>query len=78
LYDSHNKNQTQNMWKNLSTVTTQFVTKERLKYSTHMLNVFESHVTNYINKVFSYVPTLKYMCHFRMSSKKLNPIVGKT
>jgi hypothetical protein len=47
------------MWENIFIVTIQFATKEQLKDLTHMLNNFESHVTNHIKNVFSYVLTLK-------------------
>jgi hypothetical protein len=39
------------MWENLYIITIQFVIKEQQKYSTH-INVFEFHVTNYINRIF--------------------------
>ncbi len=51
-----------------NSITTQFATKEKLNFF-----FFESHVINYIYKgLLFYVLTLKYMCHFEMSSKNFN------
>jgi len=45
---------------------------EQLKYLTHMLCLWISFYKLYKKGLFSYVLTLKYMCHFGMSFKKLN------
>jgi len=72
LYDLHNEVQTQSMWENLYVVVTLFVTKKKLQDLTQYMICFwiPCHKL-YKEGVFSYVLTLKYTCHFGMSSKKL-------
>ncbi len=65
------------MWENIFVVATQFVTKNQLENLTHMICLWIPCHKLYKECVFSYVFTLKYTCHFEMSSKKLN-LKGKT
>jgi len=53
-------------------VATQFVTNELLKDLTYMFCFQITYYKLYKEGLFSYVPTLKYMCHFGMNFKKLN------
>ncbi len=54
-------------------VAIQFATNEQLKDLTHMLCFQIPCYKLYEEGLFSYVLTLKYMCHFGMSLKKFNP-----
>ncbi len=53
-------------------IATQFASNEHLKDLTHMLSLRTSCYKLYKEGLFSYVPKLKYMCHFEMSLKKLD------
>jgi hypothetical protein len=53
-------------------VATQFATKKQLKDLTHMPCLGIPCHKLYKKGLFSYVFTLKYTCHFGMSSKKFN------
>ncbi len=53
-------------------VTIQFATNEQLKDLTHMICLQIPCYKLYKEGLFSYVFTLKYMCHFGMNLKKLN------
>jgi len=53
-------------------VATQFATNEQLKDLTHMFCFQIPCYKLYKKGFFSYLLTLKYMCHFGMNSKKLN------
>ncbi len=53
-------------------VATQFAINEQLKDLTHMLCLWIPCYQLYREGLFSYILTLKYMCHFGMSFKKLN------
>jgi hypothetical protein len=55
-----------------NSIANQFATKEQLKDLTHMFCCQIPCYKLYIKNLFSYVLTLKYMCHFGMDSKKLN------
>jgi hypothetical protein len=67
------KKNTQNMWENLFVIATQFATKKQLKKFNHCAFFFKFMSQNILKVVFFYVLTLKYICHFGMSLKKLNP-----
>ncbi len=54
-------------------VATQFATKKQLKDLTHMSFLWIPCHKLYKEGVLSYVFTLKYTCHFEMSSKNINP-----
>jgi hypothetical protein len=53
-------------------VATQFAINEQLKDLTHMLCLWIPCYQLYKEGLFFYILTLKYMCHFGMSLKKLN------
>jgi hypothetical protein len=53
-------------------IATQFATTEQLKDLTHMLCFQIPCYKLYKEGLFFYVLTLKYMCHFGVSLKKLN------
>jgi hypothetical protein len=53
-------------------VVTEFTTNEQLKDLTHMFCFQISCHKLYKEGLFSYVLTLKYICHFGMNLKKLN------
>jgi hypothetical protein len=53
-------------------VAIQFATNEQLKDLTHMFSLQIACYNLYKKGLFSYVLTLKYMCHFGMSLKNLN------
>ncbi len=53
-------------------ITIQFATKKQLKDLTHMFCFQIPCRKLYKEGAFSYVLTLKYKCHFGMSSKKFN------
>jgi hypothetical protein len=53
-------------------IATQFATNEQLKDLTHMFCLRIPCYKLYKEGLFSYVLTLKYMCHFGMIFKKLN------
>ncbi len=53
-------------------VTIQFATNEQLKNLTHMFCLQIPCYKVYKKNLFSYVLTLKYMCHFGMNLKKFN------
>ncbi len=73
MYDLHNEVQTQSIWENLSVVVTLFVIKKQIEDLTQYIICFVIPCHKlYKEGVFSYVLTLKYTCHFGMSSKKLN------
>ncbi len=58
---------------NLSVIiATQFATKEQLKDLSHMFFFQIPCYKLYKKGVFKYFLTLKYKCHFEMSSKKFN------
>jgi hypothetical protein len=54
-------------------IVTQFATNEQLKDLTHMFYLRISYYKLYKKGLFSYVLTSKYMCHFGMNLRKLNP-----
>jgi hypothetical protein len=54
------------------TVAIQFIMNEQLKDLTHMFCLQIPWYKLYKESLFSYVLTLKYMCHFGMTLKKLN------
>ncbi len=72
MYNLYNGKQAQNMGENLFIIAIQFATKEQLKDLTHIFCFWIPCYKLYKEGVFSYVFTLKYMCHFEMNSKNLN------
>jgi hypothetical protein len=58
-------------------VVTQFATNEQLKDLTHMFFLRIPYYKLYKKGLFSYVFTLKYMCHFGMNLKKLHLKVNR-
>jgi hypothetical protein len=72
LYDLHYEKQNQSMWENLYVVATQFATKKQLEEIQPICLVFKSHVTNYIEKVYSIMFWHK-KTHAILGWAKLNP-----